>query len=416
MPPITNQNGLVSIHGLEETAIRIRPELMLLPLVYTGDEFQRMGVDLIPGVQYKLRQYNYVRRGGLMQPYYPGMVADESAIGRMEQNELETFLCAGIHNDNIQNYRQNTVGPMTLLGTNKTYRHPLERLVLMSVMKTWAEDLGDAFFFARRNPDGLNKYDCFDGIYTHILKYLADGKITTSRGNLINTGPVLPLTDTDPTPFYQIQNFLNAAHPALIRGGAILNVSSQVAFWYQRAAANAFKETLKWDEFGTLPAIGFKNVRIYPNPNMGEGDLLILSKAKILQLGFDSLSDDEYVRVRNIHDDANIVTFNIQARYGSNIRSIDPKVFAINDGALNPIPWAGDMGSDQTFNIELLQTTGGTIAINPVKDSYSFDDTVTLTATPATGYSFVAWNSGITSNPMTLKVRGNAKFAATFQN
>ncbi|MDR1980373.1 MAG: hypothetical protein LBQ39_01975 [Tannerellaceae bacterium] len=415
MAIINPSNSLVTISGLDETATIIRPELMMLPLAYKGDEFNRMGVDIITGIQDKLRQYEYIRKGGLMRPYYPGFVADESAVGKMEQNELQVFLSAGIHKDNIQSYVQNKIGPMSLLGTNKTYKNPAERLILYSVMTTWSEDLLDAFFFARRNASGENKYDIFDGIYTQIQAKIADGSISEERRNLVPTGAIQPVDNDDVSTFYAVQEFLRKAHPVLTRTGAILNVTSTLFSWYQDAVAIKFKYTLTPDQYGTFAIPGFPNVRMYPNPTMGDGDLMILSKPKIMQLGCDTMSDDEYIKVRNIEDDANIVTYNIQARYGANLRSVDPKVFCINDGSLTSIQWAGDMQGMNVYTVKATAVANGTVEVSPAKDKYRADETVTITATPAGGYVFDKWSNGITTNPLTLKVLGNTTITATFK-
>lgn len=344
MATIAQTNGLVTINGLNETAIQMREELMMLPMVYQGDELRRMGVDLIGNIQNKLTTYNFIRYGGLMRPYYPGMTASKDAIAKIEENTLQVYLAAGIHEDNIQNYTQFALGDINLLGTNKTYKNPMEALILMSVMRTWSEDLLDAFMFAaRKDEGGTTKYDVFDGIYTLITKAKTAGKLVAGK-NLIKTGAIVkPTSKTDTEAFDKVNEFLMQANPALVRNGALLLVTSQFASWYQEALANRFSYVVKPDEYGNFEIPAFNKVRMVPCQNMGTGDLMILTKPNNLQLGFDSQSDDEYVRVRNIKDDANIVTYNIQARYGANIRSFDPKMFAVNDGSLTAYAWSGDV-------------------------------------------------------------------------
>ncbi len=46
---------------------------------------------------------------------------------------------------------------------------------------------------------------------------------------------------------------------------------------------------------------------------------------------------------------------------------------------------------------------------------YEHGKTVTLTATPKTGYKFVQWNDGNTSATRTITVTGNAAYTATFE-
>jgi hypothetical protein len=176
-----------------------------------------------------------------------------------------------------------------------------------------------------------------------------------------------------------------------------------------------FKHTLTPDQYGLFAIPGYPNVRMYANPSMGDGDLMILSKPKIMQLGCDTVSDDEYVKVRNIDDDANIVTYNIQARYGANLRSVDPKVLCINDGTLTRVQWSGDAQGLEVYTVKATAVANGTVAVSPVKEKYAADEEVTLTATPATDYEFDKWSNGATANPLTLKIAGDVNLVATFK-
>lgn len=343
MPIIENPNGLVTVQGLNETANIIRPELITYPMTYLGNEFQRMGVEMIGGIQNKLTQYDYERKGGFMRPYSPGMQVSREALGKMYENELQVYLAHGMHKDNIQNYQQNIIGPMSLLGTNKTYKNPAERIILMSLMSSWAEDLLDVIFHGKRNATGTTKYDLVDGYYTRIVAEKAAGRISENNLNLIQMTPIQPSSPEDPAPFYQIEEFITKTHPVLQRSKAILHVPVGVFNAYQLAAASVFKYTLTPDQFGMLKLPNRPNITMYPNLAMGEGDFIMMTVPGMLQLGYDSLSDDEFVKVRNIDDDANEVTYNIQARYGLNIKSFNPKVFAVNSGDLSPIEWSGDI-------------------------------------------------------------------------
>jgi len=414
MAIITNPygDGLINVQGLNETATIIRPELLIYPVVYKKEFLRAMGVETIGGIQDKMRQYDYERRGGLMRPYNPLMEANRGKIGQIYENDLVVHLASGIHEDNIQDYKPNTVGGMSLLGTNKTYKNPAERLILYSLMATWTEDLMDVLFHGVRNPLGENPYDLFDGWYTQIQKFKLEERISKKNKNLVPTGPIVSSDNDDTEPFYQIENFLSGAHPTLSGRPAILHVTQNTFNAYQLAAAKVFGSTLTVDQWGLVQLKNRPNIKMFVNSSMGEGDLLILTVDRNFQLGFDSLSDDEYVLVRSIKDDANVVTMNIQARYGEAIRSIHAKVFCINDGSLLPISLSGDV-SDQEYTVKASVASNGTVAISPVKDTYEEDEEVTLTVTPSSGYVFDQWSNGVTDNPMKIKVRGDSNFVGT---
>lgn len=414
MAVITNPygNGLINVQGLNETATIIRPELLIYPVVYKKDFLRAMGVDTIGGIQDKMRQYDYERRGGLMRPYNPLMEADRGKIGQIYENDLIVHLASGIHEDNIQDYKPNTIGGMSLLGTNKTYKNPAERLILYSLMATWTEDLMDVLFHGVRNPAGESPYDLFDGWYTQIQRFIAEGRISEKHKNLVPTGPIVSMGEGDTKPFYLIENFLSGAHPTLGGRPAILHVTQNTFNAYQLAAAKVFGSTLTYDQWGLVQLKNRPNIKMFVNSSMGEGDLLILTVDRNFQLGFDSLSDDEYVLVRNIKDDANVVTMNIQARYGEAIRSIHAKTFCVNDGTLAPISLSGDM-FDVKHTVKASVVANGKVAIQPEKESYEKGEEVTLTVTPSDGYKFDQWSNGVTQNPMAIKVNGDTNYVAT---
>lgn len=416
MAVIENVKSLIDINGLNETAVRIRPELMMLPAVYVGNELQKMGVDIITGIQNKLTSYSYIRYGGIMRPYYPGMTVRKDAIGKIEENTLQVYLAAGILEDNIQNYQQFALGNYNLLGSNLTYKHPFNEIVLYSIMQTWSEDLLDAFMFAKRKSDGKTKYDVFDGIYTQILAAKTAGRISESRRNLIPTGAItFPVDNADSDAYNKIDAFLRQANPALTRGGAVLNMPSGMYASLQRAIYNMFSNSVAYNQYGTIEIPGWKNVVVNPNILMGDGDLMILSKGNLFQLGLDTISDDEQVLVRQIDPDANILTFNIQARYGANIRTFDSSMFAINDGSLQPIAYAGNEAGPDEYTAAITAGANGTVKVDPVKDKYAVGDIIKAQAVPSDGYEFEKWSDNSLDNPRRILVKDDITIEASFK-
>ncbi|MBL8230029.1 MAG: S-layer homology domain-containing protein [Bryobacterales bacterium] len=77
--------------------------------------------------------------------------------------------------------------------------------------------------------------------------------------------------------------------------------------------------------------------------------------------------------------------------------------FAVNDGP-------------GIINVTPLPELGGTVAVNPPSGPYANGSTVTLTATPAPGFTF-GWWSGVvndTANPVTVTVNGRVNVSASF--
>ena len=67
-----------------------------------------------------------------------------------------------------------------------------------------------------------------------------------------------------------------------------------------------------------------------------------------------------------------------------------------------------------TYTLTLGTSEHGTVAASPVGPSYEAGTSVTLTATPASGFHFAQWQDGNTENPRTIVMDGNKSFTATF--
>ena len=75
---------------------------------------------------------------------------------------------------------------------------------------------------------------------------------------------------------------------------------------------------------------------------MGTGQRIVLTAPGNMDFGMDTLGDETFVQVRNIYEDPNYVQFWIQGKYGTRIRSINEKVFQVNDGASVGAQLSGD--------------------------------------------------------------------------
>jgi hypothetical protein len=75
----------------------------------------------------------------------------------------------------------------------------------------------------------------------------------------------------------------------------------------------------------------------------------------------------------------------------------------------------GVLRSNQVL-LAVLPSANGTVAIDPAKSVYTIGDTVTLTALPATDYSFLGWSGDAsgTSNPLALSLNTSMVVSASF--
>jgi hypothetical protein len=70
----------------------------------------------------------------------------------------------------------------------------------------------------------------------------------------------------------------------------------------------------------------------------------------------------------------------------------------------------------QKFSVTIVPSPYGNISLSPSKTQYLDGDSVTVTATPKSGYKFSNWTSGLsgTTNPSNLKVTSDMSISASF--
>ena len=412
---INVQNSLALINQLNETAIRYNRDIKYLPVAYLMDSLNRAGILPVPGIQNKMINYAFLRRGGIMRPYVQGMEASLEELGKFVKNEFRVYRAAGIDKDNIQNYRQTHVVGMTLGTDEMNLRNPADPQIFYSIAATWGEDLGDVIFHGIRNDEGETKFDLLDGYEKIIQDKITAGEISVSNGNLVETDAItFPVDDSDTTAFDIVDDFLAQSD---IRGRAILNVTRDTFRAISRATYNKFKYTMRYDEFGRYILPGYENtIKLNVCELMGFGDRMILSKANVLQLGYDTQFTEPFVRVRAIDDDDQILTYNYGAEYGTNIFTTNRKEFMVSTGSLKADPKAGDYNGPDKYTLNITSGGNGTVAKSPEKTKYAQGDVVILTATPSSSYTFEKWSDNNTENPRRVVVTKDLTLSATFKN
>ena len=68
------------------------------------------------------------------------------------------------------------------------------------------------------------------------------------------------------------------------------------------------------------------------------------------------------------------------------------------------------------YTLSISTEGNGSVAKNPDKATYTYGETVELTAIPGTGYTFAAWSGDLisTTSPVTITMTGNKSFTASF--
>ena len=95
--------------------------------------------------------------------------------------------------------------------------------------------------------------------------------------------------------------------------------------------------------------------------------------------------------------------------------SANPVVTIIMDG--NKTLTANYKQNDYTLTVEIYPANSGSVSRNPNNNAYTYNQTVTLTATPANGYKFTGWSgaaTGISTNA-TVTMNSNKSLIANFE-
>lgn len=341
MPPIINTASL------NRTAEQYNPVLQVLPYMLLDPVLSELAINLLE-VAYKDTKVTFLRKGNISKPYAGGVI-DYEDLGKPIERSLTVLPAYAALKDHIMNYKSKLITgnvPMATKVDNKTKKHPYEFLVLEEKVKTVAEDIISALFFAERDEADKSPMGMFDGFGTHIANDVLSGEISVAKGNQYKTGSIIaPTSGSDTAAYDKLVAFIRAAHPAL-RKNAVLYISNKTLFHCQDALGNKIsgKDVLEFEVFlrhlrGSTFTPG---LNIASSEALGSGDQLILSVPRNLDFGMNTKGDEQFVQVRNPFEDPNIVQFWTQWDAGTRISNIHPKAFLINDGVQVSTELSGD--------------------------------------------------------------------------
>lgn len=407
----------VTVSSLNETFQKTRKDLFMLPSVFMGDEMARAGVAMIPGIQDELKFYNYLRHTINIMPYKAGRSYDNIPVGEIKKNILKVRLSNMSAQDNIQDYVHTDVAGFSMLGTNKSYSNPAERLISYSIMQGVSEAILNRYWFMIYNAEGKTSSDLMDGPLELIRKAKETGEISENYRNLINVGPITaPVDETDTMAYQQAKEVLKRVNPALLRGRPVVNLTVETGMAIQDAMSNAKRYYKEPDKYGNFVIPEFPNVRWNPNLSMGYGDFMQITQDGNMMYGFDSKSDEEYLLARQLDKDANLIDYWLQFRGGMQYETFHQKGFACTTGTINPEPYEADVKPGEVYTLTVTAGANGAVTKSPDKEKYSFGEKVTLTASPTndTTHQFASWSDGSLDATRSFSVSGNKTLTANF--
>lgn len=330
---------LVSIDSISRAAVKYNNVLRELPFYYLNETAKSLRLNIVE-VEGKDVLISKRRRAGILAPYSAGMNFsdnDKKELIKFFEATLQPEMTYAEEFDNITNYRQKKVisnkGEML---DNKNKKHPLELLILTSLIKSYGEDVAFALFFASRDVDVKSPGTAFNGFNSKIQLLQTAGEIAVAKGNQHNTGAfAVPSSETDYTAYEKMVEFIATSNPLLLKG----EVELRAALNPITAARKALQNKLKYQSYPGMNEFMEKlrsdsncpGLTLLQNEIYGSGDQLMLTQPGLFDIGVSKDNDAQFVQVRQFGRDPNDVQYWIQTAYDTRINDIHPKLFRIND-------------------------------------------------------------------------------------
>lgn len=401
----------IGTSALEHVAEQVSKEILMGPGYTDAEEMDRLGIQVISGVQFK-RTFNiFLRKGGTTRRKDVHTKVSSQA-GYLKERTLTVKLTWDHFDDNSDKYCE------TPFGTDAQGQYPLSTQAVEAILKDYADNLTACLWFGDIDLDNGDEnvlakdqaLALYDGYHTCIKHDIEDGLISEANGNLIECDVIEePADNNDSTPF---DNFIDwyFKWDARLRKQKVKVYMSEstarnIAAGYANKYHGNFKvETEAGDNF-KLP--GYSKVTICPVSDFGTGTRMYATVEGNFVYGVDTLSDKTFVSVRVGSDtDHRDVSFQIQSIQGAGILVPFASSLCVSKGKLdNPGYKAGDYtNSNLTVtlakaNAEDEGTIDGSVKVNGTPYAQPVDtnanDVLTLEAVDgATGFVFSHWNTG----------------------
>ena len=188
--------------ALTHVAEQVGKQIVMGPAYEDPELLDRLGIQVISGVQFKKTDHLLVRKGGTTRRKKVGTPV-ENKIGFLKERTLVAKLTWNRYKDNIDNYVETVFGTDGKAGGD----YPLSTVAVEAILKSYAEDLKSNLFFGKMayedsEDEAKQKLSLYDGFHTDIEQDIEDGIISAENGNLIACDAISVPTDAhDSTPF-----------------------------------------------------------------------------------------------------------------------------------------------------------------------------------------------------------------------
>nr|DAE40433.1 MAG TPA: hypothetical protein [Bacteriophage sp.] len=418
----TLPNNFIGKDALQHVAEQVSKEI-LMGIGYTDPaETDRLGIDIISGLQFKRTFHILLRKGGTTRRKDVHSVVNSQA-GFLTERTLVARLAWDHFTDSIDAYCE------TVFGTDAQGQYPMATAAVEAVLRNYADNLAANFWFGDISLDdgkeNVPAHDqalaLYDGIHTCIKHDIEAGIISEANGNLIPCELIdAPADNNDSTPYDNFYDWYLKWDARLRKQKTLVYMNEITAHNIAAGYANKYHGNYKvdYDAGGNFVLPGMSKVTICPVSDFGVGDRMYATVPKNLVYGVDTLSNETYVGVKVGTDtDLRQIQLQIQSIQGAGIKDPYASSFAMSDGNLaNPDFVAGDYTNSNLVvtlakaNAQDEGNIDGTVKVNgaPYKNPIetSVNQVISLEAADGTNYKFVNWSNGSTEKRIQLTATG----------
>jgi hypothetical protein len=409
----------IGLDALQHVAEEVSKEIVMGPGYSDAEEMDRLGIDIVTGVQFKRTFHLFIRKGGTTRRKDVHREVN-SESGFLKERTLVSKLAWDKFPGNIDDFCE------TVFGTDAQGQFPLSSQAVEAILKDYADNLAANLWFGNialdNGDDSVPARDqamaLYNGFHTCIQQDIEDGLISEANGNLIHCDAITAPVDKDDSSPYDIfiawymkwdERLRKVPTRVYMNETTAMNIASGYANTFH---GNFRVEYNQGDNF-KLP--GLSKVSLCPISGFGEGDRMYATIDKNFVYGVDTKSNQQYVSVRLGSDrDHRDLSFQIQSIQGSGIKSFLRSALAVSDGTLvAPEYVAGDYDNTKLV-VTLAGTDGqkpdGTVKVNSTAYTKPLDTTpnqiLTLEAADGTNYKFDSWSNGKKDKKIQLTATG----------
>lgn len=412
--------NFIGIDALTHIADQVSKEILMGPGYTDADDMDRLGIDVVSGLQYKQTLHIMLRKGGTTRRKDVHTKVN-SESGFLKERTVTVKLAWDHYTDSIDRYVE------TVFGTDAQGQYPFSTAAVTAVLTNYADNLTACLWNGDISlDDGSESKSAreqalalYDGFHTCVKHDIEDGIISEANGNLVHCDAITaPAENDDSTPY---DNFIawHMKWDARLRKAktrVYMNeiTANNIAAGYANKYHGNFK--VEYEQGGNFKLPGLSRVTICPVADFGEGDRMYATIDKNFVYGVDTLNNQTYVGVKmSTDDDIRHIQFQIQSIQGAGIKNPFKYAFCMSDGSLAASEYVAGDYVDSNLVVTTVDTDGkadvdGKVTVNganytaPVPTSVN--QILTLVAVDGAKNKFSHWSNGKTEKTLQLTATG----------